>query len=189
MGAMSTPPASTADRSVRVAWTADADAIGAVQARAWSASYAEVLPAAALAELDPGAVASRWAEALRRPPSARHRVIVALERNDVVGFAAVAPSDDPDADLVADAELVVLAVHPDHTGAGHGSRLLAAVVDTCRSDGFTRLTAWLLGQDDAQRRFLESAGWAPDGAHREMVADDAAPPLRQVRLHTSLEEE
>lgn len=184
---MSSPPAPSADRSVRVAWTADADAIGSVQARAWSAAYAEVLPAAA--ELDPHLVAARWAEALRRPPSARHRVLVALERNDVVGFAAVAPSDDPDADRVADAELVVLAVHPDHTGTGHGSRLLAAVADTCRSDRFTRLTAWLLGQDDAQRRFLESAGWAPDGAHREMVADDAAAPLRQVRLHTSLEEE
>ena len=184
---MSTPP--SADRSVRVAWAADAAAIGAVQTRAWSAAYPGVLPAAALAELHPQAVASRWADDLRRPPSARHRVLVALERNDVVGFAAVAPSDDPDADPLADAELVVLAVHPDHTGAGHGSRLLAAVADTCRADGFTRLTAWLLSQDDTGRRFLESAGWAPDGAHREMVADDDAAPLRQVRLHTSLEEE
>jgi GNAT superfamily N-acetyltransferase len=177
-----------ADRSVRVAWAADAAAIGKVQSRAWRAGYAGLLGAQTLAALDPDALAATWAQALRRPPSARHRVLVALDGPDVVGFAAVEPSEDPDADPVTDAELVAIAVDPDRTGAGHGSRLLAAVADTCRADRFGRIAAWLLAGDDALRAFLESTGWAPDGAHRELVGDDGSDrPVRQLRLHTSLE--
>jgi GNAT superfamily N-acetyltransferase len=171
-----------------MAWVADADAIGAVQARAWRTAYAALLPAAVLAELDPAMLSERWAQAVRRPPSARHRVLVALDRASVVGFAAVAPSEDPDADPVRDAELTVLVVDPQHLGAGHGSRLLAAVADTCRADRFGRLSTWLLAGDDGLRRFLESTGWAPDGAHREVNLDDDAASTRQVRLHTALED-
>jgi GNAT superfamily N-acetyltransferase len=115
-------------------------------------------------------------------------VLVALDRAAVVGFAAVAPSEDPDADPVMDAELTVLVVDPQHLGAGHGSRLLAAVADTCRADRFGRLSTWLLAGDDGLRRFLESTGWAPDGAHREVNLDDDAASTRQVRLHTALED-
>jgi GNAT superfamily N-acetyltransferase len=176
----------TADRSVRTAWVADAEAIGALQSRAWRGAYAGLLPAAALDALDPAGLGEQWAQAVRRPPSARHRVLVALDRATVVGFAAVAPSEDPDADPVADAELTVLVVDPQHQRAGHGSRLLAAVADTCRADRFRRLSTWLLAGDDALRRFLESTGWAPDGAHREMTLDDDTASTRQVRLHTDL---
>lgn len=181
------------DRSVRVAWVADAAAMGRVQARAWRAAWSGLLPPPLLDALDPTALAERWADALRRPPSARHRALVALDRATVVGFAACAPADDPDADGGRDAELTVLVVDPDHLGQGHGSRLLAAVADTSRADGFARLTTWVVASDDALRSFLEAAGWEPDGAHREMVTDDTtssgSPPttVRQVRLHTSLE--
>jgi GNAT superfamily N-acetyltransferase len=176
----------TADRSVRTAWVADAAAIGAVQSRAWRAAYAGLLPAVALDALEPVALGEQWAQAVRRPPSARHRVLVALERASVVGFAALAPSEDPDADPVADAELIVLAVDPAHQRAGHGSRLLAAAADTCRADRVSRLSTWLLAGDDALRRWLESTGWAADGAHREMTLDDDSATARQVRLHTQL---
>jgi len=149
------------------------------------------LPADLLGALDPDVLAARWADDLRRPPAATHRALVALEANTVVGFAATGPSEDPDADPVRDAEMTVLVVHPDELGRGHGSRLLSAVADTGRADGFTRATTWVFAQDDTMRAFLESAGWAPDGAHREMVVDSegaGAPVVRQVRLHTSLEE-
>jgi GNAT superfamily N-acetyltransferase len=176
-----------ADRSVRVAWVADAEAIGLVQVQAWRTSYASLLPAPVLDDMRPDELAGAWAEAIRRPPSARHRVLVALDRATVVGFAAVSPSDDPDADPLADAEMSVLAVHPEHLGDGHGSRLLSAVADTCRADRFSRLTTWLLVGDDALRRFLESAGWAVDGAQREVAVSDDDAPVRQVRVHTGLE--
>jgi GNAT superfamily N-acetyltransferase len=176
-----------ADRSVRVAWVADAPALGSVQARAWRAACAGLLPAAALEDLQPDALAAVWAESIRRPPSARHRVLVALERATVVGLAALAPSEDADADALVDAELLTLAVDPDHVDAGHGSRLLAAVADTARADGFTRLSTWVLAADDGWLAFLQSGGWAADGAHRELSSDEDDATARQVRLHTSLE--
>jgi len=177
-----------ADRSVRVAWVADAPEMGRVQLAAWRASYAGVLPVTALDDLDADEVASAWATSIRRPPLATYRALVALERNALVGFVALGPSDDPDADAGRDAELSVLVVDPPARGRGHGSRLLAAAADTARADGFTRLTTWVLADDDAVRGFLRSAGWEPDGAHREVTLPDDAGSTRQVRLHTSVEE-
>ncbi len=178
-----------ADRSVRVAWADDAPAIGQVQARAWQRSYADVLPPAALAEVDADGFAGIWRQAISRPPSARHRVLVALEGNTVVGFAATAPSEDPDAEP-DDGEVVAIHVDPDALGAGHGSRLVAAVVDTLRADQFARARTWLIVGDDAVRGFLETAGWAADGAHRELdLTGDGTARLRQIRLHTDLRDD
>ncbi len=189
MGRVSEPPAIVADRSVRLAWAADTDAIGAVQARAWTASYAPLLPAALLADVDAPTFAAAWLEAVTRPPTARHRVLVALEAGRVVGFAATAPSEDPDAQP-GDGEVVAFHVDPAALGEGHGSRLLAAVADTLRADGFTRARMWLVVGDDAMRGFLEPAGWAPDTAHRTLdLTGDGTATLRQVRLHTSLSPE
>lgn len=179
------------DRSVRVAWVADAADMARAQVRAWRTGYRGLLPGVVLDGLDVDALAERWATDLRRPPAATHRALVALDADRLVGFAATGPSDDPDAEHGRDAEMTLLVVDPDRTGQGHGSRLLTAVADTGRADGYARLTTWVFARDDAMRAFLESAGWAPDGAHREMVVDvdDAeAAPVRQIRLHTSLED-
>ena len=175
-----------ADRSVRLAWADDAPAIAVVQARAWHRSYADLLPAAVRDEVDADAFSPTWRQAIARPPSARHRVLVALERNTVVGFAATAPSDDPDAEP-ADGEVVALHVDPEATGAGHGSRLVAAAADTMRADGFSQARVWVIAGDDAVRAFLEPAGWAADGAHRQLdLTGDGTSTLRQIRLHTDL---
>lgn len=179
---MSSP---TADVSVRVAWADDAPAIAAVQVRAWQATYADVLPAGAL-DLDPGAVAEAWRASLAKPADARNRVLVALERNRVVGFAVTGPASDPDCDPVSDAELVELDVDPEERGQGHGSRLLQAAVDTMRADRFTRAVIWAMATDDALRGFLTAAGWAPDTAHRELDLDgEGTTTVKQVRLHTA----
>lgn len=178
-----------ADRSVRIAWVADAQAMGRVQADAWRDASTSVLGTADLGDLDAASIAAQWAASIRRPPLASYRALVALEGNEVVGLAATGPSEDPDAEDGADAEMSVLLVAPAARGQGHGSRLLAAVADTARADGFTRLTAWVLVGDDAVRGLLTSAGWATDGAHREVAATEDSPTTaRQVRLHTSLED-
>jgi hypothetical protein len=43
-------------------------------------------------------------------------------------------------------------------------------------------------EDDVLRRFLLAAGWATDGASREIGSDDGSLRLKQVRLHTDLGE-
>ena len=76
---------------------------------------------------------------------------------------------------------------PDERRQGHGSRLLQAAVDTLRADRFERAVTWLVSSDDALRGFLDGAGWAPDGAHRELDLDGAGTVrVKQVRLHTDL---
>jgi GNAT superfamily N-acetyltransferase len=178
---MSSP---TADVSVRIAWADDAAAIAELQLRTWREVYAGVVPAEAL-PTDVDAAAEAWRASLSAPKDARNRVLVALERNRVVGFAITAPAADPDCDPVRDAELMELTVDPGERGKGHGSRLLQAAVDTMRADRFTRSVLWAIASDDALRRFLTDAGWAPDTAHRELDLDGLGATLvKQVRLHT-----
>lgn len=164
-----------ADFSVRTAGPADLGAIGAVHARAWRSSYADLLPAAVLTALDPGALAAAWAPAVTEPPTPAHRVVVACSGPTVVGFAAVD----------GDGELVALLVDPTHQRRGHGSRLLSAMVDHLRGLDVPDLVAWCPAQDVARRAFLSSAGLAPDGAWRELDVPGTTG-LREVRLTASL---
>lgn len=168
-----------ADVSVRVAWPADAAGIAAVQLDAWGRRYAVG------ASPDADALAAAWRQSLARPPEARHRALVALAGAEVVGFALTGPNPDPDADPSADGEMAEFTIGPDRTRAGHGSRLLQACVDTLRADGFARAVCWVDSTDDVLRAFLTSAGWAPDGASREL-ADESGASVKQVRLHTAL---
>jgi ribosomal protein S18 acetylase RimI-like enzyme len=178
---------SGSDVSARVAWAEDATAIAAVQVRAWRTSYVDLLPGEVLAALEVEEIAEAWRAALARPPDARQRVLVALERNLVTGFVVTGPATDPDSDPVATGEMSDLVVDPHKRGAGHGSRLLQAAADTLRADRFTRAVTWLAAADDVLRAFLTMAGWGPDGAHRTLdLAGDGSTTVKQVRLHTSL---
>ena len=94
----------------------------------------------------------------------------------------------PTPDQIADGEVGELVVDPDHRGAGHGSRLVQAAMDTLRADSFSRAVWWLASTDDDLRGFVTGTGWAPDGAHRELE-DESGRTVRQVRLHTALVEE
>lgn len=175
--------ADRAEVSVRPARPDDAGALAHVQVVTWRAAYAGVLPAHALDALTEEAVTAGWRAAITVPPSPRHRVLVALESGSVVGYAAVAPATDEDRDPSADGELLALYVHPAAGRRGHGSRLLAAAVDTLRDDRCALAHTWLLAQDDVTRAFLTSAGWAPDGATRDL---DMGALVHQVRLHTDV---
>lgn len=172
-----------ADVSVRPARPTDARLIADLQIEVWRADYAQLLPPGALESLSAVEVAEQWAAAAAQPPTRAHAVLVALEGNQVVGFAATAPSTDPDLDDSAAGEVLILLVSGAHRRAGHGSRLMAAAVSGLQDAGRTRATAWLLEGDVVLRQFFEGAGWALDGARREL---DAGEPVKQVRLQTDL---
>ena len=173
----------TADVSARLAWPDDAGSIARVQIAAWRDMYADVLAPEVLESLDVDDFAERWTTSLTKPQDARIRVLVALDRADVRGFALVHPSFDPDADQVTDGEVGELVIDPEHRGEGHGSRLLQAAMDTLAADHFTRVRWWIASTDDALRDFVTSSGWEADGAHRELQ-DEAGNTVKQVRLHT-----
>ncbi len=179
------PP--NADVSVRVAWAADASSIADVQVRSWRDVYAELLPAEILEALPVEEFAAAWDQSITKPKDARQRVLVALERATVRGFAATTPSTDADSNPGTDSEITEFVVDPAHRHAGHGSRLLHAAVDTLRSDKFLRATIWLNSNNDDLRQFLTEQGWAPDSAFRELdLHGDGSVLVKQVRLHTNL---
>jgi len=182
----STPPASVhADASVRLARTADAPQIAALQVRCWHTWWADTLGPAFLEALDPGEIADQWAYGIRVPPPGPHRVVVAESAGALVGFAASAPASDPDHPGGAPiAEMVELLVAPTALGQGHGSRLLAAIADLCQQDALVEAVTWVPETDTAKIVFLESAGWGRDGAQRELDVD-AVRKLTQLRLVTS----
>ena len=113
-------------------------------------------------------------------------MLVATDGKRVVGFASTMPSQDDDADPSVDGAIEVFVVDPAAQHRGHGSRLLNACADTLRADGFGRACFWVNAGDEALQRFLTAAGWAADGATREIGPEDGSVRLKQARLHTDL---
>jgi GNAT superfamily N-acetyltransferase len=178
----------TAEVSVRPARPVEAGDIARVQVVAWRTAYRSLLPAEVLDGWDEDAAAETWRSAITAPPTPGHGVLVALEGDAVVGFAAYGPAElsadeaaHPDGPTT---EVAPLLVEPRWGRRGHGSRLLAALADLGRGSGAARLQAWLPEGDQVSARFFESAGWAPDGWARTL--DTGAGPLREVRWHTIL---
>ncbi|MDN5768063.1 MAG: GNAT family N-acetyltransferase [Humibacillus sp.] len=181
-------PGPVADASVRIARATDAPAVGLVQSVVWREAYAALLPAEVVAQFEPREFTNAWRSSLENPPSRDHLLLVACAGEQVVGFAAVAPSGDPD--LADDgAELLVLGVHPEARRQGHGSRLLNAAVDTARGRGRRSLATWILAEADELRSFLHSAGLESDGAQRERVVSSDGATVWEVRLGASVMQE
>lgn len=160
----------TSDVSVRPAVAGDEQVIAQVQLAAWRDTHADVF-GAALDDLDADAVAAGWRESIAAPPGPGYRVLVAMDGPTVVGFAAVAPVAAPEGEAPGGV-LVALEVTPAAQRGGHGSRLLAAVVDLLREDGADQLHTWVLDGDDARARFLSESGLGPDDVVREVVTGE-----------------
>ncbi|AKT52736.1 hypothetical protein ADJ73_09955 [Arsenicicoccus sp. oral taxon 190] len=174
---------------MREARVTDAPAVGTVQSAVWRDAFAGLLPADVLAAFEPLPFARAWRASLQQPPSPRHRLVVSCAGAQVVGYAAIGPCEDPDAEE-ADGEILTLGVHPDGRHQGHGSRLLNATVDLLRDAGFGQVSAWLPAQDAGTRAFLEAAGFHPDSAWRDRVVSETADAdpvlLREIRLTATL---
>ena len=180
-----------ADVSVRPARPDDAAEIARIQVVTWRTAYRSLLPREVLDEWDPDGAAAAWQSAVASPPTPGHGVLVALERNAVVGFAAFGPAELSDGETSDPAgpttEVSTLLVEPRWGRRGHGSRLLAAVVDVARGGGAARLQVWLPEADAVSVGFYESAGWAPDGWARTLDTG-AGGGLRELRWHALIDD-
>ena len=184
---------------VRPARPDDVGEIARIQLTTWRVAYRRLMPRHVLEQLDEDWIAQQWRRSITDPPTLRHRVLIALEQASdqstpayVVGFAASGPPDEvalaPDEDHTALGDDVVavtdLLVEPRWGRRGHGSRLLAACVDSWRIDGFTTAVAWTFVDDAVTSGFLESTGWRKDGASRALDVDDLLIP--QIRWHVAV---
>lgn len=181
------PSGPIADASVRLARESDTPAVGLVQSAVWREAYADVVTEEVLAAFEPQAFAQTWRDSLQAPPEGIYRLLVACAGEQVVGFAAIGPTQDPDAGL-ATGELLALGVHPQARRSGHGSRLLNAAVDTLRGAGAETMHCWLLGSDETTRAFFQASGLGPDGAFRDRVVGPDGSTAREVRMLAVLTE-
>ncbi len=178
-----------ATSGVRLARTSDVDDIARINLASWRHRFDGLLPAEALDLMVPADLAMTWASGILNPPTRAHRLLVAVDADVIVGFAALGPSQDPDADT-STGELLALEIDPERTGQGHGARLLAATADHATAAGSTVLIAWCPLDDEERRAYLQGAGFGPDSAYRDVlvgVAPDGSEMLvREVRLVTAL---
>ena len=175
---------------VRPARAGDAASLARLQVASWRCGFAGIVPPDLLAELTSEEAEllwrDRWREAITNPPTSRHRVLAAVDggpSRELAGFASAGPATDTDRWAGTDGEVYELRISPERAGQGHGGRLLHAVADTLTEDGFHTVSIWALEADTALRRFLESSGWAADGARAEL---DVGTPVPVVRLHTAI---
>jgi GNAT superfamily N-acetyltransferase len=146
---------------VRPAGPADAPAMGRLHVRAWQSAYRGQMPDDYLDGLEPEQRAAYWAEALGREHP-RGAILVAEEAGQVIGFAAVGPSRDPE----GAGELFAINLDPAHWGTGAGRALLEAAQAELARLGFGETVLWVLPGNARARRFYETAGWRTDGSER-----------------------
>jgi GNAT superfamily N-acetyltransferase len=75
-------------------------------------------------------------------------------------------------------------VLPTAWGTGSGRVLMAAAVDSLRSEGFRAATLWVLRDNERARRVYERAGWSLDGVENDDVV--AAVTVTEVRYRCDL---
>jgi L-amino acid N-acyltransferase YncA len=176
-----------ADVSVRPALEQDATEVGRIQVETWQTAYKDILPKPVLDLLRVEDAAASWRAAITSSPSPKHHVLVALEQQWTVGFAALSPATSEEPDLHHPERTVAIApllVEPRWGRRGHGSRLLAAAIEHARNDEMTHAIAWIPEKDSASNDFLTSAGWLPDGLVRAL--DTGAGEFREIRLHCDI---
>lgn len=184
LGVTSPPPGPLADASVRRAGPNDAAAVGLVQEAVWQETYAPRVPAEVAEQFTSAGFASAWRRSLASPPEGVYTLLVACAGEQVVGYAAIGPSQDLDGEPTT-GSLMEIGVHPLGRRSGHGSRLLNAAADLLREAGATELTAWLPADAEETRAFFDQAGIQPDGAYRDRgVVDDVV--VREIRVAATL---
>ena len=169
---------------IRLAQLGDAERIGAIQVRAWQATYRGVMPDAYLDELDVDDRAAYWrGQVLALLPTQRLKVIV--DDGVVVGFAAVGPEHDGRAAGVG--ELYAINLDPRVWGRGLGRALLRDVTAELAGLGYREAVLWVVPQNDRARRFYESEQWRDDHVGRDdEVFGVVVPEMRyRRRLPTS----
>ena len=160
----------------------DVSGIACVHVRSWQVAYRGHVPDDFLESLDVEKRASMWREVAQDP----RKIIVVAEESEanIVGFSALSPSRDPDADP-GTAEVSAIYVHPEKWAKGIGQALLAASLTEVRKREFNQLTLWVLAANQQARSFYEKFGFIQDGATKD---DDrwGSFVIREVRYRLDL---
>jgi ribosomal protein S18 acetylase RimI-like enzyme len=146
---------------VRAATPDDAGAIADINVRSWRHAYRGIMPDSYLATLDAAAIARR----VRDVALSGSATILVAASPEVRGFSWMSRSRDDDAPPET-AEITAIYVDPQYERRGIGRALACASCDVARSQGFTRISLWVLDDNARARAFYEALKFAPDGRTR-----------------------
>ncbi|HEY0187200.1 MAG TPA: GNAT family N-acetyltransferase [Cellulomonas sp.] len=162
------------EHAVRPARPEDAAGIAAVHVRSWQQAYADHLPAEYLAALDVAARTAEWTRTL--DPHGHTRTWVATSGDEVLGFIALGPARDEDADLRT---LQVYAIYLDADMWGRGAARDLMRTALAEVPPRTPVTLWVFSENERARHFYRRHGFQPDGTERTRDYGDAS--LLEVR--------
>lgn len=152
----------TVAMNLRRAVPDDAVAVARVHVRAWQVAYRGLIPDEYLDGLKPEERAQRYDFASLDP--ARPTTLVAVDADEVLGFATVAPARDEDA--AGQGELCALYVEPELWGRGVGQALAVAARSELHRLGFNKALLWVLAGNARAQRFYRADGWTADALQR-----------------------
>jgi ribosomal protein S18 acetylase RimI-like enzyme len=147
--------------------------VGVVHQRSRAAAYAGILSPENLARTTPEALGAWWSERWKWERDT-HRLTVAEDGGEIVGFTYVGPSETENA-----AELYGIHVTPELVGTGLGRDLMADALGRLAEFEAERVVLWVLEANERARRFYDRGGWVPDGATRTEAVNGE--PVRQLR--------
>lgn len=128
-----------------------------VHVDAWRFAYSHILPVAKLeAEGDRGFSYEKRTEMWRKTLGGIHRTFVAIDGDEVLGFASGGANHVPE--VPCDGELLAIYVHPSAHRKGVGRALLKVVVDDLISSGYASMSVWLFRDNHEAKAFYIAHG-------------------------------
>lgn len=147
---------------LRKAEAADAMAVARVHVRSWQSAYRTLLPDDYLDQLRPEDRATKYDFGSLNP--LQPQTIVAVESGVILGFATIAPAQEPD--MPRYGELCALYVDPEQWGRGIGTALVSAARARLVDLGFGHAYLWVLSGNLRAERFYQMDQWSSDGGRR-----------------------
>jgi len=152
----------------------DAPAVARLVVEAWRAAYRGIVPDVFLEKLDSG----RRAERLRQSfASGSEETHVAEEEGEVAGFVTLGGCRDRGA-APTTGEIWGVYVEPRRWGEGIGTGLVREAERRLVDRGATEAALWVFEGNARARRFYEAAGYALDGARKEIEVGASIPAVR-----------
>jgi GNAT superfamily N-acetyltransferase len=145
---------------IRKADAEDVAGLAAVQLESALTAFADIFPDSVAKPL-PGELEEEWSALVF---DRRTTVLVAELSDELVG--GVAFGDVPALAPAGYALLAKLYVHPDHFGAGVGTRLYDAAIDGLREGGRFRIWLWVLEGNLPAKLMYERRGWVAQPERR-----------------------
>ena len=147
---------------IRVADARDIESIADVHVRSWQAIYRGHMPDSYLDHLSIDRRVQYWTKILSRHSE---EVAVFEVPAGIVGFVAVEPSRDDDAEPHT-GELTAMYHDPSNWRQGIGRALMGWSVESARTRQWPKMTLWVLDKNAQARSFYEALGWKINGRIR-----------------------